>query len=72
LKLKFEAVRQFDQDERRITEGVLDSLIVQHRTKRLFARSEAGAESAKPASARTEPPPVRGRGKPRATARLSS
>jgi transcriptional regulator with XRE-family HTH domain len=39
LKLKFEALRQFDQDERHIAEGVLDSLIVQHQARRLFTRS---------------------------------
>ena len=38
LKLKFEAIRQFDDQERAIIEGVLDSLIVQHQAKRLFAR----------------------------------
>lgn len=38
LKLKFEALRQFNADERRIAEGVLDSLIVQHQAKRLFAQ----------------------------------
>lgn len=37
LKLKFEALRQFDPQERVIAEGVLDSLIVQHQAKRLFA-----------------------------------
>ena len=37
LKLKFEALRQFDSSERTIVEGVLDSLIVQHQAKRLFA-----------------------------------
>lgn len=38
LKLKFEAVRQFDPDERKIAEGVLDSLINNHQAKRLFAK----------------------------------
>lgn len=38
LKLKFAAIRQFDTQERAIAEGVLDSLIVQHQAKRLFAR----------------------------------
>ena len=38
LKLKFEALREFNPDERRIAEGVLDSLIVQHQAKRLFAQ----------------------------------
>ena len=37
LKLKFEALRQFDPGERVIAEGVLDSLIIQHQAKRLFA-----------------------------------
>lgn len=36
LKLKFEALRQFNPQERVIAEGVLDSLIVQHQAKRLF------------------------------------
>jgi len=40
LKLKFEALRQFDADERRIAEGVLDSLINNHQAKRLFAQPE--------------------------------
>lgn len=39
LKLKFEALRQFDSRERIIAEGVLDSLIVQHQAKRLFTTS---------------------------------
>jgi len=39
LRLKFEAIRQFDEQERVIAEGVLDSLIVQHQAKRLFTRS---------------------------------
>ena len=38
LKLKFEAVRQFDAEERKLAEGVLDSLINNHQAKRLFAR----------------------------------
>jgi transcriptional regulator with XRE-family HTH domain len=62
LKLKFEALRQFDQDERRIAEGVLDSLIVQHQAKRLFGKSDADAEATKPA------PAQRGRTKSRTTA----
>lgn len=40
LKFKFEALRQFDADERRIAEGVLDSLINNHQAKRLFGRAE--------------------------------
>lgn len=43
LKLKFEALRQFDPSERVIAEGVLDSLIVQHQAKRLFTVASAPA-----------------------------
>jgi transcriptional regulator with XRE-family HTH domain len=44
LKLKFEAVRLFDAEERKIAEGVLDSLINNHQAKRLFnRRSDASA-----------------------------
>jgi hypothetical protein len=46
LKLKFEALRQFNDDERRIVEGVLDSLIVQHQANRLFAAPAAVATPA--------------------------
>lgn len=48
LKLKFEALRQFDTKERAIAEGVLDSLIVQHQAKRLFSapKVQASATSA--------------------------
>jgi transcriptional regulator with XRE-family HTH domain len=48
LKLKFEALRQFDPDERRIVEGVLDSLINNHQAKRLFGRHEPADRSAPP------------------------
>lgn len=53
LKLKFEALRDFNADERRIAEGVLDSLIVQHQAKRLFAQPAATPTSA---AATAEPP----------------
>ena len=49
LKLKFEALRQFDADERKIAEGVLDSLINNHQAKRLFARTVAPPATAAPA-----------------------
>ena len=45
LKLKFEALRQFNPQERVIAEGVLDSLIVQHQAKRLFSAPEATANA---------------------------
>lgn len=50
LKLKFEAIRQFDVQERAIAEGVLDSLIVQHQAKRLFGRPSESSD--KPAGKR--------------------
>lgn len=37
LRMQFEALRQFDDDERRVVEGVLESLINNHQAKRLFA-----------------------------------
>jgi len=43
LKLKFEAIRQFDPEERKLAEGVLDSLINNHQAKRLFGRRDANA-----------------------------
>ncbi len=46
LKLKFEALRDFDPDERRIVEGVLDSLLVQHQAKRLFGQTTPPANAA--------------------------
>jgi transcriptional regulator with XRE-family HTH domain len=55
LKLKFEALRQFNSDERRIVEGVLDSLIVQHQAKRLFAPLPSKTASALPASSLRKP-----------------
>jgi len=45
LRLKFEAIRQFDVDERRLAEGMLESLIVQHQAKRLFAKLTVPASS---------------------------
>src|SRR5690606_15400448 len=50
LKLKFEALRDFSPDERRIAEGVLDSLIVQHQAKRLFAQPASAPATATPAA----------------------
>lgn len=44
LKLKFEAIRQFDPEERKLAEGMLDTLINNHQAKRLFGRrSDANA-----------------------------
>lgn len=53
LKLKFEALRQFNASERTIAEGVLDSLIVQHQAKRLFNAPQAQANVTPSPTART-------------------
>ena len=60
LKLRFEALRQFDADERRIAEGVLDSLIVQHQAKRLFVKPVESAPAPVPKmdSLRATTPPA--------------
>ncbi len=59
LKLKFEAIRQFDEHERAIAEGVLDSLIVQHQAKRLFGKPVESA--GKPAGAKRSATSTRSR-----------
>ena len=41
LKLQFEAVRQFDEDERRTALEVLDGLILKHQAKRMVQRSQS-------------------------------
>ena len=37
LKRQFEALSQFDEEERRIAKAVLESLILKHNAKRAFA-----------------------------------
>lgn len=61
LKLKFEALRDFNPDERKIVEGVLDSLIVQHQAKRLFAQPASAPTTT------TAAPPTTSTGKRRAS-----
>ena len=41
LKLHFEAVRQFDEDDRHIIEGLLEAMILKHQNKRFFERTNA-------------------------------
>lgn len=41
LRRQFEAVRQFDADERHMTQGVLEALILKHQNKRFFLRESA-------------------------------
>ena len=52
LKLKFEALRQFDPEERKIVEGVLDSLINNHQAKRLFGQAPVPRAPTRQAGAR--------------------
>jgi hypothetical protein len=48
LRMQFEAIRQFDPDERKIAEGVLESLINNHQAKRLFATRSAAPVATAP------------------------
>ena len=41
LQLQFEALRQFDEDEKRTAQEVLDGLILKHQAKRMVQRSQS-------------------------------
>lgn len=41
LKLQFEAIRQFDEEERKTALEVLDGLILKHQAKRMVQRSQS-------------------------------
>ena len=41
LKLQFEAIRQFDEEERKTALEVLDGLILKHHAKRMVQRSQS-------------------------------
>jgi hypothetical protein len=41
LKLQFEALRQFDEEERKTALEVLDGLILKHQAKRMVQRSQS-------------------------------
>lgn len=43
LRLQFEALRQFDEDERKTAVEVLDGLILKHQAKRMVQRSQSQA-----------------------------
>lgn len=43
LKLQFEALRQFDEDERKTAQDVLDGLILKHQAKRMVQRGQSQA-----------------------------
>lgn len=52
LKHQFEAIRQFDAEDRQIVEGMLEGMILKHQAKRLFARSAPSVAAAVAAPAR--------------------
>ena len=59
LKLQFEAVKQFDDDDRRTAIEVLEGLILKHQAKRMVLRAQsAPAPAARPAP---KPAPTRSR-----------
>jgi transcriptional regulator with XRE-family HTH domain len=50
LKLQFEAVRQFDEEDRKTAFDVLEGLILKHQAKRMVQRAQS--QSAAPSTAR--------------------
>lgn len=56
LKMQFEALRQFDDDDKRTALEVLEGLILKHQAKRMVARTQS-----QPAATRTAKPPARAR-----------
>lgn len=52
LRLHFEAVRQFDDDDRHIIEGLLQAMILKHQNKRFFERAGATATTISAAASR--------------------
>ena len=45
LKRQFEALRQFDADERHVAESVLESLILKHQARQAVMRSQPGSRA---------------------------
>jgi transcriptional regulator with XRE-family HTH domain len=46
LKLQFEAIKQFDPEDRQIVEGMLEGMILKHQAKRLLGARQAAAPTA--------------------------
>ena len=59
LKLQFEAVRQFDEDDRRTALEVLEGLILKHQAKRMIGRTQG--QQGQPAATPTARAPTRTR-----------
>lgn len=51
LKLQFEALRQFDEEERKTALEVLDGLILKHQAKRMVQRTQSQAATRSTAKA---------------------
>lgn len=47
LKLQFEALRQFDEDERMVAQELLDSLILKHQARQVTRRSQSAERDVK-------------------------
>lgn len=65
LRMQFEAVKQFDEDDRRTAIEVLEGLILKHQAKRMVLRGQSAPASGSRTAAK--PPLPRGRS-PRARA----
>jgi len=58
LKLHFEAVRQFDEEDRHIIEGLLEAMILKHQNKRFFERTSSAAATTNAATGTAPSPRV--------------
>ncbi|MBD8528197.1 hypothetical protein [Pseudomarimonas arenosa] len=56
LRMQFEAIKQFDEEDRQLALGLLEGLILKHQAKRLLMRSTTSAAHREP-STRTTPAP---------------
>lgn len=65
LKLQFEAIKQFDPEDRQIVEGMLEGMILKHQAKRLLGARQA-------ATATPTPPTEKNASTPRAKRNTSA
>lgn len=59
LKMQFEAVKQFDEDDRRTAIEVLEGLILKHQAKRMVLRAQNAPAPAPRTPAKPAPPRTR-------------
>lgn len=55
LKLQFEALRQFDEEDRKTALDVLEGLILKHQAKRMMQRSQSPAAAPRTAKSPSRP-----------------